>query len=145
MVALLSLPYSGCTNLMYIGLDDVCHNQSVLVSRHTHQNLNDLVNIMQLTFLFLLLMAVCKGCKKAFNNDCSLKQHQISCKPAKEMTASLFQMQQELQRNLNSKRRISLNEPQGVPEIVSIDISREYPRLSIGNFTANQWRLGHDC
>ena len=36
---------------------------------------------------------------------------------------------QELQRNL--KRRISLNadEPQGVPEIVSVDILREYPRL----------------
>ena len=103
MVALLSLPYSGCTNLMYIGLDDVCHNQSVLVSRHTHQNLNDLVNIMWLTFLFILLMAVCKGCKKAFNNDHGLKQHQISCKPAKEMTASLFHMRQESPEKLEFK------------------------------------------
>lgn len=81
---------------------------------------------MRLVFLFLLLMAVCKGCKKAFNNDHGLKRHRISCKPAKELTASLFQMRQDLQRN--SKSRI---EPQGVPEIVSIDISREYPRLMI--------------
>ena len=142
MVALLSLPYSGCTNLMYIGLDDVHHNQSVLVSCHPCQNLNDLVNIMWLTFFFLLLMAVCKGCKKAFNNDHSLKQHWISCKPAKEMIVSLHQMQQELQRNLNLKRRISLNELQGVPEIVSIDISREYPRLIYWKFHK---RLRHDC
>ena len=89
---------------------------------------------MQLTFLFILLMAVCKGCKKAFNNDHGLKWHQISCKPAKETTSSLFQMWQELQRNLNSKRRISLNEPQGVPEIVSINISREYPILIYWKF-----------
>jgi hypothetical protein len=81
---------------------------------------------MRLVFLFLLLMAVCKGCKKAFNNDHGLKRHRISCKPAKELTASLFQMRQDLQRN--SKSRI---EPQGVPEIVSINISREYPRLMI--------------
>ena len=135
------LPYCTNLNLMYIGLDDVCHNQLVLVSCHPHQNLNDLVNhdVMWLTFLFLLLMAVCKGCKIAFNNDHSLKQHRFSCKPAKEMTASLFQMWQELQRNLNSMRRISLNanvEPQGVPEIVSIDISRGYPRLIYWKFNS---------
>jgi hypothetical protein len=68
-------------------------------------------------------MVVCKGCKKALNNDHGLKRHRTSCKPAKELTASLYHMWQELQRI--SKRRILLDadaEPQGVPEIVSINI-----------------------
>jgi len=72
-------------------------------------------------------MAVCKGCNKALKNDHGLKRHRISCKPAKGLTAGLFQKRQELQRN--SKRRSSLNadEPQTVPEIVSIGISTITP------------------
>lgn len=82
---------------------------------------------MRLVFLIILLMAVCKGCNKAFKNDHGLKRHRISCKPAKGLSAGLFQKRQELQRN--SKRRSSSNadEPHIVPEIVSIDISTITP------------------
>jgi len=74
-------------------------------------------------------MAVCKGCNKALKNDHGVKRHRISCKPAKELTANLFQKRQELQR---SSRRFSLNadKPQAVPEVVSINLSRDGRRLT---------------
>ena len=80
-------------------------------------------------FLLILLMAVCKGCNKALKNDHGVKRHRISCKPAKELTANLFQKRQELQR---SSRRFSLNadKPQAVPEVVSINLSRDGRRLT---------------
>jgi hypothetical protein len=82
-------------------------------------------------FLFILLMAVCKGCNKAFKNDHGVKRHRISCKPAKELTARLYQKRQELQRNSSLKRRFPLNADirQAVPEIVRFNHSRDDRQL----------------
>jgi len=84
---------------------------------------------MRLIFLIALLMVVCKGCNKSFNNDHGLKRHRVSCKPAKQFTAGLFQKRKELQKGLerghSRGQRVSLNAdvPQTVPELVSVGIS----------------------
>jgi hypothetical protein len=38
-------------------------------------------------------------------------------------------MRQELQRNSKRRNLLNADEPQSVPEMVSIDLSREYPRF----------------
>jgi hypothetical protein len=83
-------------------------------------------------FLIVLLMVVCKGCSKSFNNNHGIKRHQVSCKPAKQITAELFQKRQELQKSLNKThshcQRISLNAdvPHTVPEMVSVGNSSNF-------------------
>ena len=83
-------------------------------------------------FLIVLLMVVCKGCNKSFNKDHGIKRHRVSCKPAKQITAELFQKQQELQKSLNKTRshcqRISSNAdvPHTVPEMVSVGNSSNF-------------------
>src|SRR5258707_2812098 len=83
-------------------------------------------------FLIVLLMVVCKGCNKSFNNNHGIKRHRVSCKPAKQITAELFQKQQELQKSLNKTRshcqRISSNAdvPHTVPEMVRVGNSSNF-------------------
>ena len=83
-------------------------------------------------FLIILLMVVCKGCNKSFNNNHGIKRHRVSCKPAKQITAELFQKRQELQKSLNRTRshgqRISVNAgvPHMVPEMVSVGNSSNF-------------------
>ena len=79
--------------------------------------------IMRLIFLLIVLMTTCNACKKAFKNDHGLKRHRISCKPAKQITAGLFQKRQELQKDLRRGRNFS-DVPQAAHEtqMVSIEI-----------------------
>ncbi len=76
-------------------------------------------------FLIVLLMVVCKGCNKSFNKDHGIKRHRVSCKPAKQITAELFQKRQELQKNLN-RRRSHADVPHTVPEMVSVGNSSNF-------------------
>src|SRR5258708_38819057 len=80
---------------------------------------------MRAIFLIVLLMVVCKGCNKSFNKDHGIKRHRVSCKPAKQITAELFQKRQELQKNLN-RRRSHADVPHTVPEMVSVGNSSNF-------------------
>lgn len=64
---------------------------------------------MRLILLTILLMTICNSCNKLFKNDHGLKRHRISCKPAKQLTAGLFQKRQELQKTLKRGGRVLLN------------------------------------
>jgi len=56
--------------------------------------------------LFILLMAICNGCKKELKNDHGLKRHRVSCHASKAHTAVLLQQRQLLERSIKKAQGI---------------------------------------